>query len=371
MQGELRHDGSRSTSLYNRRKNYLRILMQQGRVQLDADWNEQVDSLVHHLQTLASDLFGPHGGPPDNLGFEINKIILDSDSKSLTQNNFSIGSGNYYVNGILCTLETVSIELTTTNTIGKQLIPTWAIKNRILQKDDLCRFAPPNSGNFVIQNVDNSDMDFSSITTSPKFSGNPNTVVTDISPLTTYRTQLNYRDEKNLTFSGRYLVYLDVWEYHVNNIEDANDQVPGIREVALGKADTTTRSRIVSQVKALKLSSPITDPFTFPYQTNYSAFLKEIKDIIKPGQGRLVARATKPGEGKNDPCLIAPESKYRGSENQLYRVEIFSNDSQGTTFVWSRENSAVVFKVNSFDPSNNYTIVVLEHLGYDSRGRFC
>ena len=69
MQGELRHDGSRFTSIYNRRKNYLRILMQQGRVQLDADWNEQVDTLLYHLQTLTSDLVGPHGGPYKNVGF--------------------------------------------------------------------------------------------------------------------------------------------------------------------------------------------------------------------------------------------------------------------------------------------------------------
>ena len=45
------------------RKHYRRVLMQQGRVQLDADWNEQVDILLHYLQTLAADLTGPHGVP--------------------------------------------------------------------------------------------------------------------------------------------------------------------------------------------------------------------------------------------------------------------------------------------------------------------
>src|SRR6266545_3561762 len=51
---------------------FSRVLMQQGRVQLDADWNEQTAIMLHLLRTMAYDVFGPHGGPksPD-LGFEI------------------------------------------------------------------------------------------------------------------------------------------------------------------------------------------------------------------------------------------------------------------------------------------------------------
>jgi hypothetical protein len=38
MQGEYRGDFTRDT--FNPLKNFSRVLMQQGRVQLDADWNE-------------------------------------------------------------------------------------------------------------------------------------------------------------------------------------------------------------------------------------------------------------------------------------------------------------------------------------------
>ena len=52
-------------------RHFSRVLMQQGRVQLDADFNEQAAILLHYLRTLAADLIGPHGGPGNELGFEI------------------------------------------------------------------------------------------------------------------------------------------------------------------------------------------------------------------------------------------------------------------------------------------------------------
>ena len=53
MQGEFRGDFSRDS--YDRSKRFSRVLMQQGRVQLDADWNEQNDILLHYLRSLAAD----------------------------------------------------------------------------------------------------------------------------------------------------------------------------------------------------------------------------------------------------------------------------------------------------------------------------
>ena len=46
-QGELRGDITRDT--FDPSKHFSRVLMQQGRVQLDADWNEQISILVHYL----------------------------------------------------------------------------------------------------------------------------------------------------------------------------------------------------------------------------------------------------------------------------------------------------------------------------------
>jgi hypothetical protein len=60
--------------------------------------------------------------------------------------------------------------------------------------------------------------------------------------------------------------------------------------------------------------------------------------------------------------------RYRGSGNQLYRVEIHRpgrvNGNNGPTFKWSRENGSVVFPIES--PVTGST-VILKHLGRDER----
>src|SRR6266571_3166052 len=79
-------------------KHYSRVLMQQGRVQLDADWNEQAAILLHYLQALTADLIGPFGGPDsDMLGFALFNALPNTD--------FMIGGGRYYVDGLLCESE--------------------------------------------------------------------------------------------------------------------------------------------------------------------------------------------------------------------------------------------------------------------------
>lgn len=65
MQG----DFSRFT--FDPSKHYERVLVQQGRVQLDADWNEQQEILSHRLETETLDLIGPSGAPEHDAGFKI------------------------------------------------------------------------------------------------------------------------------------------------------------------------------------------------------------------------------------------------------------------------------------------------------------
>jgi hypothetical protein len=81
-------------NLFDPLTQYTRVLQQQGRVQLDADWNEQGDILLHYLRTLARDLIGPFGSPDDGFGVG---ITGDGDASDLT-----VGAGRYYVDGLLC-----------------------------------------------------------------------------------------------------------------------------------------------------------------------------------------------------------------------------------------------------------------------------
>ena len=81
---------------FDPRKRYSGVLMQQGRVQLDSDWNEEVAIVNRRVRTLALDTFGPVGLPllttPD--AFLIG--LLGGAPADL-----SIGAGRLYVDGWL------------------------------------------------------------------------------------------------------------------------------------------------------------------------------------------------------------------------------------------------------------------------------
>lgn len=74
-------------------KHYSGVLQQQGRVTLDADFNEHAEIERYRLRTLARDLVGPCGGPKGSAGFE---ITVDHSGGQLV-----VGAGHYYVDGLL------------------------------------------------------------------------------------------------------------------------------------------------------------------------------------------------------------------------------------------------------------------------------
>jgi hypothetical protein len=269
---------------------FSRVLMQQGRVQLDADWNEQVAIQLHYLRTLAADLIGPHGGPAEGNGFKLDEARDENGAPILC--DFAILKGHYYVNGILCEND-----------------------------EDTLRY-----------------------TTQPHY------------PLT---------DGTKLTI-GTYLVYLDVWERHLTYVEmeNADGSVVSMREVALGGPDTATRAQVVWQVKAKPSNINVADAKDYP------KFLAELGDEFRPGTGRLKARAIQSTFDPDDPCNIPSEARYRGPENQLYRVEIHRGGTaappgapDGATFKWSRENGSVIFPIRAIADRS----VTLETLGRDAR----
>lgn len=98
MQGEFRADVSRDT--FDPATAYVRVLMQQGRVALDADWNEQTSILLHELRALIADLLGPHAGFDD--GFKIDEKHHAGTAAGATPFDFWIAPGNYYLGGMRC-----------------------------------------------------------------------------------------------------------------------------------------------------------------------------------------------------------------------------------------------------------------------------
>jgi len=230
---------------------YSLVLMQQGRVLVESDWNAAMSGLIAAQRTLAADLIGPHAGPGPTPGFGVTRT---DDGDDLT-----LATGVYYVDGIRCELP-----------------------------DD------------------------------------PDGVLWSKQP---YPINVELEELAELP----YLVYLDVWERHVSTIEDDT-----IREVALGGADTTSRRQVIWQVRAMPWDdAPVCADFE----------LDEWRQNLR-GSRPLLRAQTGPPPSEDNPCLASPDARYRGVENQLYRVEIVSVSDGGeeggvTSFVWSRENGSV------------------------------
>src|SRR6266487_3744116 len=105
MQGQYTGDFTRDP--FKKVNHFSSVLIQQGRVLLEADWNEQAAILLHFMRSLAADLIGQHGGPTDSAAFEISAI----NSALNATNDFHIGAGNYYVDGILCEADSFAVPI--------------------------------------------------------------------------------------------------------------------------------------------------------------------------------------------------------------------------------------------------------------------
>jgi hypothetical protein len=87
----MKGDFSRLT--FDPKKHYRRVLMQQGRVQVDSDWNEQEAINQYRAEILARDIIGRCGAPLHDGGF---KITMNNKGE------LAIGKGRFYADGILC-----------------------------------------------------------------------------------------------------------------------------------------------------------------------------------------------------------------------------------------------------------------------------
>ncbi|MDT7543557.1 MAG: hypothetical protein QOE33_3461 [Acidobacteriota bacterium] len=81
---------------YDEKQQYRSVVMQQGRVTLDADWNEAQEIIDEEFRKEALDFVGPVGTPDD--GYRI------SVPKGLTDYDFQIGAGTMYVGGMRVSL---------------------------------------------------------------------------------------------------------------------------------------------------------------------------------------------------------------------------------------------------------------------------
>ncbi|WP_030608463.1 DUF6519 domain-containing protein [Streptomyces fulvoviolaceus] len=299
-------DLSRST--FRPERHYSAVVAQQGRVQLDADANEQTAIQLHQARTFAADLIGQHGGPRDAAGFRVEYVGGKHDIDTLY-----IHGGRYYVDGILLDADRPA--------------PGVPVPDEDTEAEDSA--APPTFWTYWDQPDGFRD---------PEKPG----------------------DRLPSPAQSPFVVYLNVWERSVGAAED-----PALREVALGAAmpDTAARVKVVWQVLPLSLAELAIEETDPSKEVVRAAFDKWAKGQAAPS-ARLAARSERPDHADEDPCLVKPDARYRGPENQLYRVEVHAGGvAKDATFKWSRENGSVVFPVDELDG----TWVQLASLGYDDK----
>ncbi|GAB2916761.1 DUF6519 domain-containing protein [Streptomyces mayteni] len=302
--------GDLSRVTFRPARHYSAVLHQQGRVQLDADANEQIAIQLHHARTLAADLIGPHGGPARALGFSIGYAPGNRELDDLT-----IGGGRYYVDGIPLDAD-------------RPAPGVPAEPGRRAQPDpDQERPEEPITWTYWEQPDGHLDPEVA---------------------------------EDRLPDELPYLVYLEVWERAVTAAED-----PDIREVALGGVLPDTAARIRTLWKVLPLTAEQLGEIEGEGPEARRAAFAAWAAGQQADSSWLAARAERPEGSDDKPCLTRPDARYRGPENQLYRVEIHDGGTAeaGATFKWSRENGSVVFPIVEVDG----TWIELATLGGDGK----
>jgi Family of unknown function (DUF6519) len=371
----MKGDFSRQTA--DPKKHYSGVLMQQGRVQLDADWNEQLAISQHRVQTEAQDVIGPGAAPLAGGGFAIS---FTQDISDLT-----ISPGRMYVDGILCELEATSISIPVSNFPQEGMsvqVPVWSVDDREFEAGQWVEISAsvggkPDTRLVQINTVDPANMilafreDISefqkadapaslrritSYITQPDYPIlQPDTPGPDYSYTTvSSSTNLAILDFSTLPQDSIVLVYLDVWQRHVTWLDD-----PHIREVALNGADTTTRVQVVQQVKILPVA--IKEGSTATCSTDFP----EWDALIAPSTGTLNAQTTTP-TSTSSVCLPPSSAGYQRLDNQLYRVEIHQGGDTGNkqdqiTFKASRDNGSVVVAIDSFSGND----IIVKEVGLD------
>lgn len=329
-------------------RHYSQVFQQQGRVLLEADWNEQGQIQQQLLRTLVQDLIGPCWAAGDGFSLGISETDANGEVKPRLLADWQLAAGHFYVDGILCVNEAAC------SLVDQPYRPT------------------PDYG------VADGKTGF----------------------------------EK--TPPNGFALWLDVWERHLSSIE-----APAIADVALDGVDTASRAQVVWQLRLLegtgaaKQLGDIETALKVRQKASTSAeetarIEQQIADLGKlrdslDGQGDasgdanddpcvavrdlLGARATwalphlsaqlEASTANDDPCLIAADARYRGCENQLYRIEIhhpgLAGTSAGASFKWSRENGSVIFRVlgnvpgTAADGGGTQQVVTLARLGRDAR----
>jgi Family of unknown function (DUF6519) len=323
------HGGDLTRSTFDPVRRLSGVRMQQGRVQLDADWNEQLDIQSHRDRMAAGDTIGPAGAPKRGGGFLVAPAPGGTD--------LLLTPGRAWVGGTLC-------ELGGSTTPARMDGATATVASLVLDGAELAvhdwvelEGAGDARALARVGAVDTAARALTLDAAAGELGEHVRlrrlasyTVQPDL-PVPEHTTRTGPAAPPTLALpDGAYLAYLDVWQRTLTALE-----APEIRETALGGPDTTTRSRNVWQLRLLRLDGA---PPSLRCDSDLSAWTA----ALAAPTGTMAARA-EIDPGRADLCTPTPAGGFTGLENQLYRVQVHDLDTDGRPLVvWSRDNGSVV-----------------------------
>jgi hypothetical protein len=299
-------------------RSFANVLLQQGRLLLPADFNEQ--SAIHHyfLRNLITDLVGRRWRADTGFTIEV---------KGAAKLKPSIVKGRYYVDGIAC------------------------------ENHETCPFEEQPFGPVAEDPTD--------------FAGPKAAIYLDC--WERHVTWLNEPAIRESALGGPDTATRAqiAWQGRLLSPEIASDALDPVKTAL----ETRKKSETIADAK--KKVQEVLDAVTKALK-DFVAGIDDLTtaaalDAFDKARPRLAADA-KDEADQSDPCAIAADAEYRGRENQLYRVEVHHAGLPGTaTFKWSRENGSVAFKVLDIDidAGAKTTRVTLESLGRDRRTGLC
>lgn len=284
-------DISRST--FRPRKNFLGVVMQQGRVQLDSDWNEWQSEFSRRIQAGTLDTVGQAVYPASTPNAF--KITPGTDPNT-GKNILTIGAGRYYVDGLLA------------ENHGPENEALW-------------------------------DSALAELSGSPAYSST--------SAATDFAKQPYLPNAALLPGNGPFLAYLDVWERDVTYLED-----PDLIDKAVN-IDTTGRLQTIWQVKLLDLSNLGSTPTCSTDIPAYDALLQAPAGRLTSGHvpnatSGPCCLAPNTGYTGQENQLYRVEIHQAGTSSAPPAGGYtFPLPSSIPTFKWSRDNASVETSVSA------------------------
>ena len=309
-------------------RHFSQVLLQQGRMLLEADFNEQGAIHLHFLRTLITDLVGRGWRAGDAFTLDLPKL----------KDDFQIKRGHFYVDGILC------------------------------ENESDCTYATQPFG--PVPGADR-----------------PLVAEGFVAFIECWERHVNaaqWRDLREVALGGRDTATRAqiAWQVRTASEEWAKAQMTAVTaalDVQINAAaDPAAKAAAQSaKTQATKAGTAfgnaigkIGDPGA---DAANCAAARDFLDALSLATPRL--RAVAKRDARNlDPCAIAADVQYRGRENQLYRVEIHAAGALGeATLKWSRENGSVVFAIaeEGITADAGVLMVEVEDLGRDRRSGLC